>query len=53
MSGCRVAGEDDDGGTGIEEELDSFFGILPDGRVVKVSVGTSRTIPEIQIIVLR
>lgn len=53
VSGCRVAREDDDGGTGIEEELDSFFSVLPDSRVVEISVRTSRTIPEIQIIVPR
>lgn len=53
MGHCCVAGDNNNGCTLVEEELDSFLGVLPDGRIVEVSVRTSGTIPEIQIIVLR
>lgn len=53
MRGGGVAGEDDDGGTLVEEELDSFFGILSDSCISEVSIWASSIIAKIQIIVLR
>lgn len=53
MRGRRVAGEYDDGGSLVEKEPDPFLRILPYGRIVQVSVGASRVVAEIAVIVLR
>jgi hypothetical protein len=52
MCGGGVAGEYDDGRTMVEEELNSFFGVLSDGRIIEITIRTSSIIPEIHIIVL-
>ncbi len=53
VSSRRVASEDDDGRTLIEEKLDSFLGVSSDGRIVKITIRTPSVIAKIQIIILR
>ena len=53
MSGRSIASKYDNSSTLIEEELNSFFGILTNSGIIESTIRTSCIIPEIEIVVLR